>query len=282
MVAMTAVSGDAQATSIKTPTLGSFEVKSVLDVEQSFSASGSSAGLADDGAPLETPLDPSSAEWVRHLPPTEINKLDLGTPDAWVPRHPDLIRLTGRHPFNCEPTPEALYDNGYITPSNLHYVRNHGAVPRIRWEDHRLEIKGAVGKPTVFTMDQILTFPTVTVTCTLTCAGNRRKEQNMHKKTIGFNWGPAGTGCSEWTGVRLSDLLKYCEIKKPSEGAKYVCLNGPKGELPQGTDGSYGTSITHYKVCATLSIVFILSWHTCTALFHALLCRRTRSHNLVL
>ena len=28
---------------------------------------------------------------------------DEGTPDAWVPRHESLVRLTGTHPFNVEP-----------------------------------------------------------------------------------------------------------------------------------------------------------------------------------
>lgn len=56
-------------------------------------------------------------------------------------RHPELIRLTGRHPFNCEPPPARLFDD-YITPPSLHYVRNHGAVPQIRWEEHRLAVNG--------------------------------------------------------------------------------------------------------------------------------------------
>lgn len=59
----------------------------------------------------------------------------------WSCRHPDLIRLTGRHPFNVEPKPARLFES-YITPPSLHYVRNHGAVPQIRWEDHRLAVNG--------------------------------------------------------------------------------------------------------------------------------------------
>ena len=52
----------------------------------------------------------------------------------------------------------------------------------------------------------------VTILCTLSCAGNRRKEENMVKKTIGFSWGPAGTACSHWTGVRMSHLLSVCGV----------------------------------------------------------------------
>lgn len=32
---------------------------------------------------------------------------DAQTPDNWLPRDPELIRLTGKHPLNCE---------GYLTP----------------------------------------------------------------------------------------------------------------------------------------------------------------------
>lgn len=56
----------------------------------------------------------------------------------------------------------------------------------------------------------------------------------MVAKTIGFNWGPAGTGCGRWTGVRLADVLQHCGIRSAEHGARYVCFRGPKDELPQG------------------------------------------------
>jgi nitrate reductase (NAD(P)H) len=155
-------------------------------------------------------------------------------------RHPECIRLTGRHPFNAEPPPARLMER-FITPAPLHYVRNHGAVPPLEWDAHRLAVVGLVNSPLELTMADILAMPAVDVTCTLVCAGNRRKEQNMVKKTIGFNWGPAGTGCSTWTGVRLGDVLARAGL---APGAAHVCLRGPKGELPRGEDGSYGTSIS--------------------------------------
>lgn len=58
-----------------------------------------------------------------------IDKLDQFTPDNWLPRCPDLIRLTGKHPINAEPSLKRLFDGGLITPNELHYVRNHGPVP---------------------------------------------------------------------------------------------------------------------------------------------------------
>jgi nitrate reductase (NAD(P)H) len=62
----------------------------------------------------------------------EINKADENTKDDWVPRHSEMIRLTGRHPFNSEPPPARLMES-YITPAPLHYVRNHGAVPQVSY-----------------------------------------------------------------------------------------------------------------------------------------------------
>ena len=54
------------------------------------------AGPRRDGSPPEEPLEPGTAEWALHEPVTEVDSRDLATPDSWVPRHPDLIRLTGR------------------------------------------------------------------------------------------------------------------------------------------------------------------------------------------
>ncbi len=35
-------------------------------------------------------------DWSLHEIITTIDKRDAATPDAWIPRHPELIRLTGR------------------------------------------------------------------------------------------------------------------------------------------------------------------------------------------
>ena len=169
---------------------------------------------------------------------------DKGTADEWIPRDPALIRLTGRHPFNCEPTVKRNSE-AYISAPRDHYVRNHGAVPKKTWEAHRLTVSGLETETKTFTMDDIVALPSVDVTCTLTCAGNRRKEQNMHKQTIGFSWGSNGTSCSTWTGVRLGDVLKLCGVSADRvANDEYVWLDGPEGELPKGDKGVYGTSIS--------------------------------------
>ena len=96
------------------------------------------------------------------LPPPsrqpEILEIDKKTPDHHVPRDPRLIRLTGVHPFNVEPPLTELYGQGihlgfllgkilrvtdqrlpgFLTPPELWYVRNHGAVPEVQ-DDETLD-----------------------------------------------------------------------------------------------------------------------------------------------
>jgi len=187
------------------------------------------------------PTSPKSLLPKQHFA-TEIDPRDKGTPDDWIPRHPSMVRLTGRHPYNVEPPLSMLLDQGFITPVSLHYVRTHGSTPRIGWDEHKLTIKGLVKKPLTLSMDELVNLvPSVTLPITLVCAGNRRKEENMIKKTIGFSWGAAGHACNQWTGIKLCDLLEYCGVDKSK--AKHVCFVGAKTEgLPNG-DGTYGTSI---------------------------------------
>ncbi|GFR51547.1 hypothetical protein Agub_g13966, partial [Astrephomene gubernaculifera] len=211
----------------------------------------------EHGAPYEPPLTPDHPEWQLHVPAAQVDKKDQNTPDSWVRRDPRIIRLTGRHPLNCEPPIDVLMKYGFITPPAVHFVRNHGPPPRITWGEHRVEIKGLVDKPLVLTMDDILSLPSVTFPCTLVCAGNRRKEENMIKKSIGFNWGCGAVSTSYWTGVRLRDVLLLAGVKTPEQGANYVRFRGPKGELPRGEDGSYGTSVTYGKAMDPASDVIL-------------------------
>ena len=94
-------------------------------------------------------------------------------------------------------------------------------------------------------MDQIVALPARTLTVTMACAGNRRKEQNMHKKSQGFNWGAAGVSTAMWTGVLLRDLLLLAGLDEadPLNATRHVRFCGPAGELPKGGDGRYGSSV---------------------------------------
>ncbi|QDS71006.1 hypothetical protein FKW77_007843 [Venturia effusa] len=190
----------------------------------------------EDSCPesAEFPLPPPSNK------PTDVLAVDLKTPDSHVPRDPRLIRLTGVHPFNVEAPLSALYDEGFLTSPELFYVRNHGAVPEVHDHeclDWEFSIEGLVENPlTLKLRDLISDYTVVTYPITLVCAGNRRKEQNIVRKTKGFSWGAAGVSTALWTGIAMSEVIRRA---KPKRGARYVCMEGAD-KLP---NGYYGTSV---------------------------------------
>ncbi|MEM5435818.1 hypothetical protein [Paraburkholderia diazotrophica] len=50
------------------------------------------------------------------------------------------------------------YLHGIVTPSGLHFERNHGGVPDIDPSQHRLLIEGMVKRPLLLTMDDLLRY----------------------------------------------------------------------------------------------------------------------------
>lgn len=165
-----------------------------------------------------------------------------------------MVRLTGKHPFNSEAPLSALFSNGFLTPQNLFYVRNHGSVPKVtprQAQNWKLRVHGLVNREMEFSIQDLKDkFPVVTLPVTLVCAGNRRKEQNMVTKGLGFNWGAAGVSTGLFTGVYLADIIEYCGAKNPLLSAypsyetvvpgraRHVIFEGAD-ELPKGR---YGTS----------------------------------------
>ncbi|EEQ28849.1 hypothetical protein McanMca71_001087 [Microsporum canis] len=183
---------------------------------------------------FDIPLPPPAKK------PLEVLDIDKETPDGHVPRDPIQVRLTGVHPLNSESPLTALFDEGFLTSPELFFVRNHGAVPVIEQDDilnWELSIEGLVENPIVLTLRQIISdFQQVTCPVTLVCAGNRRKEQNMVRKSKGFNWGAAGLSTALFTGPMMHNILSRA---KPMRKAKYMCMEGADA-LP---NGNYGTSI---------------------------------------
>lgn len=81
-----------------------------------------------------------------------------------------------------------------------------------------------VEEPFELTLNQLINeFEQLTYPITLVCAGNRRKEQNVIRKSKGFSWGPAGVSTALWTGVAMSEVIKRA---KPLRKARYVCMEG--------------------------------------------------------
>lgn len=94
-----------------------------------------------------------------------------------------------------------------------------------------------VEKPIKLTLRDLLDdYDQVTYPITIVCAGNRRKEQNIVRKSKGFSLGPAGLGTALWTGVPIEHLPHRA---RPRRGSRYVCFEG----ADQLSNGHYGTSI---------------------------------------
>jgi len=180
---------------------------------------------------------------------------DVKSPDEWVPRDGRLVRLTGKHPFNVEPPAAILHQHKFITPSSLHYVRNHGAVPKLSWDSHTVTVGGPLATtPVTFSMDELAAMEPREFPVTLVCAGNRRKEQNMMRQTIGFNWGGSGVGTNVYKGVPLRTLLLQAGVSDRNMGGKHVEFvgvedlpnkvgPGPFPDEPWGKQVKYGTSV---------------------------------------
>lgn len=112
--------------------------------------------------------------------------------------------------------------HGVITPNGLHYERHHAGVPTIDPQEHRLIIHGMVERPMIFTMDDIVRFPSVSRIHFLECSGNTQ------------NWGkPAPEltvqdthgllSCCEWTGTWLKTILGEIGVKPE---AKWMLAEG--------------------------------------------------------
>ncbi|KAF1816578.1 nitrate reductase [Eremomyces bilateralis CBS 781.70] len=174
-------------------------------------------------------------------PDVYINEADQFTPDNWLPRTTDFIRLTGKHPLNAEPHLTHLFHAGLITPNELHYVRNHGAVPRLLWEDHKLDIHH--GK-LVLSMDDLKTkFDPINIPVALACDGNRRRELNMIRRSAGFNWGAGAVSCAYWRGPLLRDVLLAAGFpdSMPSHQKRRYWVNFEGSD--ELSEGKYATCI---------------------------------------
>ena len=115
---------------------------------------------------------------------------------------------------------------GVITPSGLHFERHHAGVPDVHPADHRLMIHGLCRAPRIYTMDDLMRFPTVSRIHFIECGANTGMEWgNVAVPTVQYTHGMIG--CSEWTGVRLATLLD--EVGYDKAKAQFILAEGADG-----------------------------------------------------
>lgn len=144
------------------------------------------------------------------------------------------LRILNDRPFNAE-TPAHLLDED-VTSNSRHFVRNNGLMPTETGADEwQLTIDGLVDKPlTLSIADLRRDFEVVTKRLVIECGGNGRAMFNPPAR--GNQWTYGAVGCSEWTGVRLRDVLNAAGVSDSAiytahEGAD-IHLSGKADKMP--------------------------------------------------
>jgi len=140
----------------------------------------------------------------------------------------DAITVAGKRPMilhNDRPedleTPLRYFDT-WVTPIDAFFVRQH--LPRPAAIDpaaYKLTINGMVSKPAELSLADLQKLPQHTVPATLECTGNGRAFYTP--KVPGIQWGRGAVGNAEWSGPRLSEVLKLAGV---DTGAAFLEIDG--------------------------------------------------------
>src|SRR4029079_6669616 len=113
-------------------------------------------------------------------------------------------------PLNLEFPFASLKD--FLTPTALHYVRNHYPMPKLDERAYRLSVSGATAKPLSLSLDDLRKMKSKTLPVTLECAGNGRSF--LPVKAKGVQGRRAAFSAAECTGVPLADVLDGAGVAK--------------------------------------------------------------------
>ncbi len=165
------------------------------------------AGLAAMGAAVGGAI-PFSANMPAGLIPAALAQ---GSTDFRLEGKMDGLIVRNDRPVNIE-TPAHLLDDD-ITPADKFFVRNNGTLPDpINLADWSLKIDGEVENELELSYDDLVNdFEHVTLRLQLECGGNGRAGFNPPPR--GNQWMIGAIGNAEWTGVRLSDILRRAGLK---------------------------------------------------------------------
>jgi sulfane dehydrogenase subunit SoxC len=118
---------------------------------------------------------------------------------------------------------------GIITPSDLHFERHHNGVPTINPARHRLLIHGLVDRPMIFTIEELMRFPSVSRMAFMECSGSNRDGWDENRDTT-VQALHGLTSTSEWIGVKLLPLMCWSvatEACEPRSFSKPSAAIGP-------------------------------------------------------
>lgn len=146
---------------------------------------------------------------------------------AAIARADEPVIIPGKRPMllhNDRPedleTPAQYFDT-WITPNDVFFVRQHIPRPSVQAEGFRVTLSGRVEKPLPVSLADIEKLQQHTVAATLECTGDGRGF--FRPRVPGIQWMRGAIGNAEWTGPRLSDVLK---LASADLNAAYVTANG--------------------------------------------------------
>ncbi len=171
-------------------------------------------------------VPPGAVERAVPPDPTKVQGIPIGADGGYGSRSQFETEVRWRYPT---PTAESSWSMtplehgvGIITPSGLHFERDHAGITTIDPQRHALIVHGMVERPRKYSMADIRRFPSASRTMFLECSGNSLTE--WKKPTLKTVQGTHGlTSTSEWAGVPLSAILKEVGVKP---GAKWVLAEG--------------------------------------------------------
>jgi sulfane dehydrogenase subunit SoxC len=211
---------------ISTEPNGDLDRRSFLRKSLAGAVAAASAGATQALAEVNPAnLPPNKPIWSQMLGPG-VTQSPYGNPS---PHEAHVVRrnvgwLTSSTQSSINFTP--LQDlHGIITPNGLHFERHHGGVPAINPNEHRLIIHGMVKYPLMFTMEELMRFPSESHIHFIECPANGGMEwKGAQMESVQFTHGMVS--CCEWTGVKVSTLLDEVGVD-------------PKGTwvLAEGADG---------------------------------------------
>ena len=158
-------------------------------------------------------------------------------------RHPSL-GVRSKEPMNAE-TPLELLAESLLTPNDIFYIRNHLPVPMtLHREDYHVRVGGDGLKSLRLSLGDLKqNFKQHTITATIQCTGNRRKDMMdspSPKEIKGLKWEGSAIGTATWTGVLLRDVLIAAGINENDPSIRHIRFEGYDEDISGST---YGASI---------------------------------------
>jgi sulfane dehydrogenase subunit SoxC len=182
------------------------------------SASLAAVGIATARAQESTGAN--APEWMKTPGRTFVG---YGSPSRTQEKVQRIFTLApGRAGTGSSRTPLHLLE-GTITPSGLHFERDHNGVPEIDPAQHELMIHGMVNRPLAFSRDALLRYPLESHIHFVECSGNSGGYSQAQPQQISAGEMNGLISCSEWTGVRLATLLSEAGVARD---AKWVVAEG--------------------------------------------------------